>query len=333
MKTIRWHLGSLKYKFLMWLLATWEHRTGTLLTFHTRPLYASGVTHASHPLVTPPSCTIVLQGPILHTEHFTLETVRLYKKIYPWAHIVVSTWEGEDTREIEEENVEVLYNSFPAYRGPYNVNLQIISAREGVRKAKELGTQYTLKTRTDQRMYNPNIFEGMVNALTFFPAGQLSKQHSRLLFATGGHVYRSALLPDMFVFGDTHDMLEYWDAPLVPEDAPNPGNDTIFRPELYLGSTFLSKKGWQLDWTVAQMWDIYRECFVFFDWSEIDLYWYKYRRYSEHEERKCYESGSSANNLMGFMQWFNIISNKENKKIPDDTHLPHANSKSNPTAD
>ncbi|MES2006529.1 MAG: WavE lipopolysaccharide synthesis family protein [Patescibacteria group bacterium] len=317
----------------MWLLAAWEHATGTLLTFHTRPLYASGVTHTSHPLVTSPSCTIVLQGPVLHTERFTLETVRLYKKIYPWARIVVSTWEGEDTEDIEKEGVEVLYNSRPAYRGPYNVNLQIISAREGVRRAVELGTQYALKTRTDQRMYNPNIFESMVNALTFFPSGPLSKQHSRLLFATGGNIYRPYLLPDMFVFGDARDMLEYWDAPLVAEGAPNPGNDSIFRPELYLGSTFLNKKGWQLDWTTTQMWDIYRECFVFFDWSEIDLYWYKYHRYSEYDQRKRYEDRSSANDLMGFMQWLNIMSNKENKRLPDNAHLPHANSKSSSSAD
>lgn len=317
----------------MWLLATWEHKTGTLLTFHTRPLYASGVTHISHPLVEQPSCAIVLQGPILHTEHFTLETVRLYKKIYPWARIVVSTWEGEDAYEIEKENVEVLYNKFPSYRGPYNINLQIISAREGAKKAMEFGTQHVLKTRTDQRMYNPNIFESMTNALTFFPAGPLSKQHTRLLFATGGHLYRSALLPDMFVFGDARDMWEYWNAPLVSEDAPNPGNDSIFRPELYLGSTFLNKKGWRLDWTTQQMWDIYRECFVFFDWSEIDLYWYKYRRYSEHDERKRYTSDSSANNLMGFTQWLNIMSNKENKEIPDNAYLPHANSKSHKTSD
>lgn len=64
----------------MWLLATYEHKTGTLLTFHTRPLYASDVTLTAYPLATVPSCAIVLQGPILHTENFTLETVRLYKK-------------------------------------------------------------------------------------------------------------------------------------------------------------------------------------------------------------------------------------------------------------
>lgn len=194
----------------------------------------------------------------------------------------------------------------------------------------ELGAQYALKTRTDQRMYNPTIFESMTNALTYFPAGPQSHQHKRLLFASGGHLFRPYLLPDMFVFGETKDMLQYWDTPLVEEDAPIPGNDTIFRPELYLGSTYLAKKGWPLQWTTEQMWDIYQECFVFFDWNEIDLYWYKYHRFSEYDERKRYSNHSSAKDLMGFMQWFNVMSNRGNKKIPESERLSHVTS--TPTA-
>lgn len=315
----------------MWLLSMWEHHTGMLFTFHTRPLYSSGVTHTSHSLVTPPSCAIVMQGPILHTENFTLETVRLYKKIYPWAKIIVSTWEGEDAQEVEKEGAAVLYNTKSQYRGPYNVNLQIISAREGMRAAA--GSEYVLKTRTDQRMYNPNIFESMTNTLSYFPAGPHSHQQKRLLFATGGHLHRPYLMPDMFVFGTAKDMLEYWDAPLVEEGAPNPGGDTIFRPELYLGSNYLQKKGWSLKWTTAQMWDIYRECFVFFDWNEIDLYWYKYHRFSEHDERKGYTDHSSAHNLMGFMQWFNIMSNRDTTQLPENKHTLHANSTTEESSD
>jgi hypothetical protein len=312
LRNVRWFLGSRKYKFLMWLLARLEHSTGRLYTIHARPLYAEGLGHTADMLRAHPSCALVLQGALLHTERFTLESVRMYKKMYPHVAIIVSTWEGEDTTALEHEHVHVLKNKRPEYNGPFNTNLQLVSSRAGIEKAKDLGATYTLKSRTDQRMYNRNIFETMTNLLSHFAPSPRSNQRKRILFATGGDVYRPYLLPDMFVFGDTDDMLEYWSAPLVQVGAPHPGNDTIFRPELYLGSTYLAAKGWQLAWTTEQMWEIQRECFISIDWSDIDLYWYKYSRYQEYGERKRYRHVQTQE-LVGFDEWFNIMSNQENK--------------------
>ena len=317
---IHWYLGSRKFIILMWLLKKLEHMTGSLLTYHARPLYAKGLGYSADPLIKSPSCAIVIQGAILHTEQFTLETVRMYKKMYPFAHIIVSTWEHEDCAQMEtEEGVHIIYNRKPEYNGPYNLNLQITSAPAGVTKAKELGAEFTLKTRTDHRMYNRNAFETMTNMLNYFKPSERSNQKKRILLGTGGNVFRPYLIPDMFVFGDTDDMLELWSAPLVPPDAPHPGGYKTFIVELYLGIRYFTKKGWGLDWTTQQMWDIQRECLVTLNWSDLDIYIYKYFRYREFGELRNYQEYVPGAERVGFEAWFNIFSNKENKLIPENS--------------
>ena len=39
---------------------------------------------------------IVLQGPVRTAENFTVETVKYYKRCYPGATVIVSTWTGSD---------------------------------------------------------------------------------------------------------------------------------------------------------------------------------------------------------------------------------------------
>ena len=40
---------------------------------------------------------IVMQGPVRTAENFTVETVKYYKRCYPGATVIVSTWTGSDT--------------------------------------------------------------------------------------------------------------------------------------------------------------------------------------------------------------------------------------------
>ena len=65
---------------------------------------------------------IVLQGPIAYENNYTADTIRLYRKVYPNAPIVVSTWPGESTddfRKICRENsVALLENVPPEIAGP-----------------------------------------------------------------------------------------------------------------------------------------------------------------------------------------------------------------------
>ena len=46
--------------------------------------------------------TIVMQGPIVYKNNFTLETIKLYKKTFCNCPIILSTWDYEDNKVIED---------------------------------------------------------------------------------------------------------------------------------------------------------------------------------------------------------------------------------------
>ncbi len=307
-------LRRMRYLLFMSALNFFERRSGMFFTFHVRPIYAKDIDDSADPLVNPPSCAIVMQGPVLKTYDFTLETVRMYKKLFPCATVIVSTWRDEDVRGLallKAEGADIVLNDKPAHSGPYNVNFQLTSAMGGLRRAKELGCAYALKTRTDHRIYNKNIFETMTNMLEYFAPSERSGQRKRILFTHGGNKYQPYMTPDVFAFGDTDDMLEYWSAPLVSKSNPYP----LFLPEMYLTTTFLKKKGWPMLWDVNHWWDVYRECFLAIDWHDVELYWYKYRRFREYMDRKHYHRTIPNMDQMSFYDWFNIYTNKDNKRI------------------
>jgi hypothetical protein len=320
---------NLRRSFLSWLIDKLEVWCGSIITIHTRPLYAKDIEDFADPLIRNPNVGIVLQGPILHVHNFTVETVLIYKKVYPGCEVIVSTWEDEDPRviqRIKDSGAKVVLNKKPGYSGPFNINYQITSALSGILKARELGCEFVLKTRTDHRFYNKNIFETMVNLLNFFIPDHRTKQKRRLLFTHAHTRYQPYMLPDVFVFGDVTDMVEYWSVPQVKEGYDNP----IFVPEMYLAISYLQKKGVDIVWNIKTMWEIYKDFFMAIDWCDVDLYWYKYTRYREHMNRKTYKKkrGIDVGDYMTFFDWFNIYSNLKNKKIPAEKEyfLRHFNS-------
>ena len=141
------------------------------MTFRTRPLYSKDITRTADELINAPGCAIILQGPILKKNDFTLETVRIYKKTYPAAVLIVSTWQDEDPEclaRLRKAGAEVVLNTKPAFAGTWSINFQTVSARGGIVRAKELGIPYIIKSRTDQRMYAPNVLETLHNLVSYF---------------------------------------------------------------------------------------------------------------------------------------------------------------------
>ncbi len=311
---LRHRLSLAKNRLLSHLLNFVEVRSGFLITFHRRPLFSAGVTDTCDPLVKTPACAIVLQGGLLRTHDFTLETVRIYKKFYPGARIIVSTWEGEDAQYVErirQEGVTVLQSKKPDYFGPFNINLQVLSAFRGIEEARRQGAAYVFKTRADQRMYNKNALETVCNLLEYFPPAPDAGQRRRLLFVHGGNKYQPFHLPDVFVCGAIEDMLDYWEPILIEKEA----SYALFLPEIHLASRYLKKKGVALEWTTQRMWQMQRDRFMALDWSDVELYWYKYDRYHEHMDRKSYTERVPVYDHLSFFEWFNIFHAQENKVL------------------
>ncbi len=96
--------------------------------------------------------TYVIQGPI--TPSITSTFVRRLQSIFPGCKIIVSTWEGENTQDIEVDLI--IYNketgsSIFVYSKrndaiPVNINRQIVSTVSGLRHGKN---KFRAKLRAD----------------------------------------------------------------------------------------------------------------------------------------------------------------------------------------
>lgn len=101
---------------------------------------------------------LILQGPVLQKDDFTINSVKMYRQYYDGLHIIVSTWSDTPLAAInglKAAGAEVLLNDYPPVNPEGNLNLQLTTSLAGVRRAGELGARFAAKTRTDQRFYNP----------------------------------------------------------------------------------------------------------------------------------------------------------------------------------
>lgn len=273
------------------------------MTLHRRPMCAKDYYLAPDKSTVAIKMAIVLQGPIIRENYFTLETVRLYKKIFPNHYIIVSTWDDENTDYLDQfikEGAEVILNKKPAYSGPYNINFQITSTCTGIKRAEDIGVDYVIKSRTDQRIYNPNSQGFLINLIKAFPITHnyhLQKQRIvSLCFAT--FKYKLYHASDTFMFGSIEDMSLYWDVKLVAREPKE-----LFRPEYYLFSEFLKRIGRKIKGTIQDSWETYADHIVVVDHASLDWYWHKPKR---HREYPVLEYHRNDNRLIYFSEWLNL---------------------------
>ncbi len=319
--------------FLNYTLNLVQSRLGKFLTIIARPTASASMEGIfSDPVKKLPTTAIVMQGPIIYRENFTLETIKLYKKTFPDCLLIVSTWENENHEYLEKIRkcgAVVLENTFPPKPiGEYTINLQIVSTLAGILEVKRKKVEYILKTRTDQRLYGCNLTELFTNLLEYFPVAKGYKQKKRLLvhsFYT--FKYRLYSVTDMNIFGTTEDILEYYSVPLDKRSA----NDkrvyskltNIFKistyriGEMYLATEYLQRIGRKLKWNLKDSWEVYRDHFIVVDQSIFDIYWFKYSVFQEFRHRN-YATTSNKDELC-FSDWFNLYSNFSNKIIPEKT--------------
>jgi hypothetical protein len=291
----------------------------SFLTFHRRPRFAKEYGRVS---TTPPPAqtAVVMQGPIITEGDFTLETVRLYKKIFPGMRLVLSTWDDTDPAilaPLRECNIELVLNTKPPHAGISNVNLQIFSTTQGLHKAQELGAEYVLKTRTDQRLYAPDTLAYLHGLLKTFPLQQKTVQKQRLVAASlNTFKYRPYSISDMFLFGHIDDMLCYWDVPFderlalpyVPATLIEYAKQQIC--EVYFVTRFMRLLGHEPTFSLADSWRAYRDYFCIIDQQSVDLYWYKYDR--EKEYRRLRYEGTYTDEELTFREWLLLYANQQN---------------------
>ena len=221
---------------------------------------------------------IILQGPIELKDNFTRDTVILYQQLYPKAVIIISTWDNTPQSVLNEFvslGCEVVINKQFEGSGFGNVNYQICTSLAGIRKAKELGANFTLKSRTDFRLYKNYGLEFLKSLLLRYPVDDTLgiPLKSRIIGLEGwrGSRYYPYWMQDYLYFGETEDLenlfsIEY-DKRTLEECKKLTNKNGILNfsngkeycetvpAEIYIMKSFLSKY-LTIDGSMKQYWDI-----------------------------------------------------------------------------
>lgn len=241
---------------------------------------------------------LVIQGPLLLQDDFTVESVRYYSRVKPQVIVIVSTWEGEDAAALERIKAlgaEIVLNKKPACPGRSNVNYQIASTRGGIERVIQLGCKFVAKTRADQRLYNLSSFLSLPSLCNYFPVKNLPNQKYRIIGSSKiTSKYTPYFFGDLFMFGFVDDMMVFWDADFDIElhrklvDHGNLTNDLQVAiessPEHYLIWQYVHKINPNCDFSLTSWWKTLSENLCIIDWATLDIYWPKYNHFQERND-------------------------------------------------
>lgn len=257
--------------------------------------------------------SIVMQGPIIEKKVFTLETLKLYRKRYPNIKLILSTWDNYDKSLISkftEIGVEVILNNMPDYFGISNVNLQIKSTKAGVFRAKELGFEYCLKTRTDQRIYKHDFILFFISILSSFKLDHKYLKKRLITMSMNTFKYRLYGITDMLMFGNIDDMILYWDVKFdnrkfneVDQGISAYDFSKARLCEVYFSTEFFKKIKFKTDFTIKNYWKSLANFFFVVDALSIDVFWFKYNRFNE--RRRYQNEKRKLDEEFYFSDWIN----------------------------
>lgn len=236
---------------------------------------------------------ILMQGPIITKNSFTLQTILLYRYVYPNARIILSTWKDEakklDSNKLHELKVDVLLLTKPDYVGISNINLQLISTIAGINFASDQRVKYVLKTRTDQRVCKSLDFLGyMRNLQTNFPIANDKMENRLIVASTNSFKSRLYGVTDMYMFGSISDMKLFWNIPLEQESETlhEVKTDPVYfisnkQAEGYLVNHFFKSIDFSPSWSMEDSHYFLSQFFCIVDKEQLDLFWFKYERFIE----------------------------------------------------
>tara|TARA_R110001606_G_scaffold356372_1_gene507729 strand:- start:73125 stop:74162 length:1038 start_codon:yes stop_codon:yes gene_type:complete len=255
------------------------------VTVHFRPKYSEDVHKRESFLeeVKLPAFAIMIQGPIVLKNNFTFETIQLYRKLFGESVIIVfSSWHGElsDEKILDLESYcSVVLSEKPTNSGLHNVNYQIVSSRCGMLKAKELGAEFLIKTRSDQRFYNPATLKILHNLYMTAP-------NKIIELSMSSCKYRPWSLCDMFQFSKADILLDMWNIELDERKKYKINfHDESYRvrdivsakiAEIYVHFNHANKYGYYDVLSVDDYYSYIREKIIIIDKEVIDIFWYKY---------------------------------------------------------
>ncbi len=310
-------LSIKQIRFLYRVMQAELYRRGSeWVTSHLRPKSTEGV--RGNWMTDPErlgSMAVVVQGPIISNNDFTLNSVKLYYRLFPQSRIFVSTWENTPLSCIDEfraAGAEVIINKMPVISGVLNVNYQIESTRSGIIAAVKDGFDYVLKTRSDQRLHALGLETALPAILKAFPS-VTGKACGRILVSSNDtRLFIPYHLSDQIQFGFAKDMLFFWSAPIDNRSRNINYNASIRElvnersiAEIYLTSSYIERMGTLFEFTLESWWNMLERFFCVLDGSIFDCHWPKYHHLIEYRGRNYFQP--TTGELVTYMIWLQIF--------------------------
>jgi hypothetical protein len=265
------------------------------------------------------STAIIIQGSFYGIKNFVIETIKLYKKLFYNTTIILSIWDDEVDEKFlitcKELKIEIIINK--KIKTLFNTDLQILSTSAGLNLAKELNKKFTLKSRTDCRIYKKNSISHMKNILKTFPINKnFNFLKDRIISCSiDTRKYRVYGLSDILLFSSTENLINYFDKEYFEKSLErlNLGKhpilikDTAVINEIFLCARYLINNNIKINWSLEDWWNKCREIFCIIDSKTIDFFWYKY--HWKYEQRFETNYTTHFNQSMSFSDWLNLYCN------------------------
>lgn len=297
-------------------------RSTRWLTFHLRPKLAKDnlLVRTIPPRLEFSKTAIVVQGPVVTKDDLTIETLKLYRRFAPEATLILSTWVGANSRVLEiakSIGVTVVLSEMPTNRGRWNINLQRRTTLAGIKSAKDSGSVFVLKTRTDQRIGYPEFLTYLFSLMFSFPLIDECPERlleSRIVVTSlNSYFYRPYSISDMLHFGRINDIYSLWNFPEddVGHSIPSDYNTTIEAqlrlgfPEQIILETGLFKRLISGRNHLRTTWELLKNYFIVCDAHSIDLFWMKYTSFFEFRDR--IEDAHGSGRFCTFGDWLWLI--------------------------
>lgn len=326
-KSFTTRIGNKIARRLMNSVIDWlNQRSDTYTTYRERPKFAADVRTQRDRPMNVEKMAIVMQGPLPVPDNFTYETFAIYRRHMPDVQLILSTWADtpeEHLAPLRDLGVELVLCDKPDVPGLFNINMQLVSASAGIRKAADDGAVWVMKTRVDQRLYSPNVMAELAAMAKTLPAtGGFDQQYRIFGVGCGSLKYAPYHVTDQTVFGHADDMVKYWTPPPRVGEAPAHFPKTLHEiyhqipigeqcretaPESYIASQYLSRIGRNLEWTIQDTWAAYRDCFCFVDYQSTDFFWQKVQTANRLELMHAYDMVWTRDE-MTFAHWVLLYS-------------------------
>ena len=297
-----------------------DNTKNNYLTYHLRPKKAEDFNLESTCKIDE-KIAVIIQGPIQEKFDFLKNTLEIYKKIFKNSIIIISTWKSEDIERIntlKDENIYILFNDEPE-KSQSNIDHQIFSTNIALKFAINHNAKYSIKTRADVRLNKSNLETFFISLIKTFPVKTNSLIKSRIVVPSLiTFKFRIFSLSDIVMFGETNDLLQYFDLELFRDGLKKFDlnekkllkNETPVVAEIFLCARFMNKLDNSINWNLENWWDSLKNYFCIIDNSSLDLFWHKYDWNYEYRYIRTYSDKFAR--AIDFQDWLSLYNNSEN---------------------